>query len=303
MSCLPSHGLDSTFSTIWCVTSNELFSGSGMPPCMSSNVCLFQFTKFLGGFFLVSFLPFPLPAFAAFSSMRLFSTQCSGAWHHTYPWLSKPLLPARPAICRNSRLFSSRVSVPSNLYSCVSRTVRMGTFTPTPRVSVPHITFSSPRPASFSTSRRYLGSMPAWCTPTPKLSMRRSSCPTGVSKRALDSSFASFAFSSLLRKLMDVRSCAFSFAAFCVKCTRYTGALPVSSSSSTLCCSPVSLYSNSSGTGRSPPATTAVDRPVFSARDSSNVAVGPNVALISRNCALGSSSRGTCHAQPRSSSA
>ena len=42
----------------------------------------------------------------------------------------------------------------------VSSTVRIGTLMPTPRVSVPQITLSSPAWASCSTSRRYFGSMP-----------------------------------------------------------------------------------------------------------------------------------------------
>ena len=46
-------------------------------------------------------------------------------------------------------------------------TVRMGTFTPTPRVSVPQTTLSRPRAVSFSTNNRYFGSKPAWWMPTP----------------------------------------------------------------------------------------------------------------------------------------
>ncbi len=56
---------------------------------------------------------------------------------------------------------------PSYLLRAVSSTVRMGTLMPTPRVSVPQMTFSSPAWASCSTSRRYFGSMPAWWTPIP----------------------------------------------------------------------------------------------------------------------------------------
>src|SRR5256885_17054950 len=46
-------------------------------------------------------------------------------------------------------------------------TVRIGTLMPTPRVSVPQITLRSPAWARRSTSRRYLGSIPAWWTPMP----------------------------------------------------------------------------------------------------------------------------------------
>ena len=44
--------------------------------------------------------------------------------------------------------------MPSNFASPVKTTVRIGTLMPTPSVSVPQITFSSPVCASCSTSRR-----------------------------------------------------------------------------------------------------------------------------------------------------
>ena len=103
----------------------------------------------------------------ALASAFSFSTTCSGACATTKPAVSKPARPARPAIWWNSRARSVRTRVPSYLVSAVNSTVRMGTLTPTPRVSVPQMTFSRPAWASFSTSRRYLGSMPAWCTPMP----------------------------------------------------------------------------------------------------------------------------------------
>ena len=43
---------------------------------------------------------------------------------------------------------------PSYLHSLVKSTVRMGMFTPTPRVSVPQMNFSIPCWASFSTISR-----------------------------------------------------------------------------------------------------------------------------------------------------
>ena len=52
--------------------------------------------------------------------------------------------------------------------------VRIGTLMPTPSVSVPAITVSRPAWASCSTSRRYFGSIPAWCTPTPCRTSRES---------------------------------------------------------------------------------------------------------------------------------
>ena len=59
------------------------------------------------------------------------------------------------------------MSVPSYLQSWVNKTDRIGTLTPTPKVSVPQMILSSPCWASFSTSRRYLGNSPAWWTPIP----------------------------------------------------------------------------------------------------------------------------------------
>jgi hypothetical protein len=58
-----------------------------------------------------------------------------------------------------------------------------------------------------------------------------------------------------------------------------------------------------SGTGRSADWITAVGRPVRQVRSVSNLVTSPSVADISTNCARGSSSRGTCQAQPRSGSA
>ena len=68
---------------------------------------------------------------------------CSGAWATTLPWVSKPLRPARPAICLKSRTESIATFWPSNLASWVKSTVRIGMLTPTPSVSVPQITLSS----------------------------------------------------------------------------------------------------------------------------------------------------------------
>ena len=96
-----------------------------------------------------------------------FSMTCSGAWTTTYPAVSKPARPARPAIWRNSRVRRIRCRFPSNFASPVNSTVRIGTLMPTPRVSVPQMTRSSPAWASCSTSRRYFGSIPAWWTPIP----------------------------------------------------------------------------------------------------------------------------------------
>src|SRR4051794_24246961 len=40
---------------------------------------------------------------AALAFARSLAMVCSGAWTTTYPAVSKPARPARPAICRNSR--------------------------------------------------------------------------------------------------------------------------------------------------------------------------------------------------------
>ncbi len=87
---------------------------------------------------------------------------------------------------------------PSNLQSCVKSTVRIGMFTPMPSVSVPETTLSSPPWASFSTSSRYLGRSPAWCSPMPWRRKRWSSLPYGESKRT-PSSAPAIALLLLLR--------------------------------------------------------------------------------------------------------
>ena len=65
----------------------------------------------------------------------------------------------------------------------VNTTVRIGTLMPTPRVSVPQMTLSRPAWASCSTSRRYFGSIPAWCTPMPCRTSRDSVLPKPAAKR------------------------------------------------------------------------------------------------------------------------
>ena len=77
----------------------------------------------------------------------------------------------------------------------------------------------------------------------------------------------------------------------------------VVTSSSSVSVTGVRTYENVRGTGRSVPATTAVERPVRRSRSSAKKSTSPSVADISRNCARGSSMIGTCQAQPRSGSA
>ena len=93
-----------------------------------------------------------------------------------------------------------------------------------------------------------------------------------------------------------------STAAACVKCTTYAGAWPVVTSSSTVSSSGSSDQLKLSGTGRSASATTAVSRPVRADRSAAISEMSPSVADISTNWAWGSSSSGTCQAQPRSGS-
>ena len=64
----------------------------------------------------------------------------------------------------------------------------MGTLIPMPNVSVPQMTGRSPSWARRSTVRRYRGSMPAWCTPTPMSRRRLRVFPNAVVKRPSESS-------------------------------------------------------------------------------------------------------------------
>ena len=127
--------------------------------------------------------------------------------------------PARPAIWWNSRACSSRTRVPSYLDSPVNTTVRIGTLMPTPRVSVPQMTFSRPAWASVSTSRRYRGSIPAWWTPMPCLTSLDSVLPNPAVNRKLPIASAMTSFSARVEKLTLINACACSRAAACVKCT------------------------------------------------------------------------------------
>jgi hypothetical protein len=81
------------------------------------------------------------------------------------------------------------------------------------------MTFSSPAWASRSTSRRYFGSIPAWCTPMPCRTYRERFRPNLVVKRKLPISSAMRSFSSRVHMLMLISACARSTAWACVKCT------------------------------------------------------------------------------------
>ena len=177
-----------------------------------------QETKPSGGFLRTSLRSF-LASSPALRTALWFSTMWSGAWQTTYPTVSNPARPARPAIWWNSRARSRRTRRPSYFDSAVNSTVRIGTFTPTPRVSVPQMIFSRPAWASRSTSRRYLGSMPAWCTPIPCRTSRSSVLPNFVVNRNRPISSLIRAFSSLEQTLMLISAWARSIAAAWVKCT------------------------------------------------------------------------------------
>jgi hypothetical protein len=95
----------------------------------------------------------------------------------------------------------------------------MGTLMPTPRVSVPQMTFNRPAWASVSTRRRYFGSMPAWCTPMPCRTSRDSARPKPAVKRKLPIAAAIASFSARVHMLMLINACARSSAAAWVKWT------------------------------------------------------------------------------------
>ena len=177
-----------------------------------------QLTKPSGAFLRTTLRRFfgSSPALArAFS----FSTTCSGAWTTTNPTTSKPARPARPAIWWNSRARSRRTRLPSYLLSAVNRTVRIGTFTPTPSVSVPQMTLSSPAWARRSTRRRYFGSIPAWWMPMPCRTSRDSVWPNFVVNRKPPINAEISSFSARVATLMLVSAWARSAAAAWVKWT------------------------------------------------------------------------------------
>ena len=84
---------------------------------------------------------------------------------------------------------------------------------------MPQMTLSSPACASCSTSRRYFGSIPAWCTPIPWRTSRDSVLPNPAENRKPPISAAIWSFSARVHTLIDISDCARSSAAACVKCT------------------------------------------------------------------------------------
>ena len=227
-------------------------SRSGSPPTSLSKVCSVQTTVPSGGFLSCGLL-FRFACFSAlmaaflasdFFLARSFSMTCSGAWTTTYPAVSKPARPARPAIWWNSRLRRIRCRLPSNFASPVNSTVRIGTLMPTPRVSVPQMTRSSPAWASCSTRRRYFGSMPAWWTPIPLRSSFERVFPKPAPKRKEPTLrfSSSTSVAPAETHFAPSRLVACSTAAACVKCTTYAGAWPVVTSSSSVSASGVRAH-------------------------------------------------------------
>ena len=88
--------------------------------------------------------------------------------------------------------------------------MRIGTLMPTPRVSVPQMILSSPAWASCSTSLRYLGNMPAWCTPMPCRTNRDSVLPKPELNRNSPMAAAIWSFSARVQTLTLIRAWACS---------------------------------------------------------------------------------------------
>ena len=128
-------------------------SGSGAASRRRSNVSSVQPPRRPRGFLRWTLRRF-FGSSPALASARVARSRARAPARRRSPDVSNPARPARPAIWWNSRAFSSRWRVPSNFARPVKTTVRIGTLMPTPSVSVPQITFSSPVCASCSTSRR-----------------------------------------------------------------------------------------------------------------------------------------------------
>ena len=146
-------GRASTLSTMACVTAKLEVRGSGGASRSRSKVLSVQLTA-PSGAFLRTILRCLRGSSPALASALRFSMTWSGAMTTTSPSVSYPARPARPATWWNSRADRWRIRTPSYLTSDVSTTVRIGTLMPTPRVSVPHTTVSSPCWVSRSTTRR-----------------------------------------------------------------------------------------------------------------------------------------------------
>ena len=84
---------------------------------------------------------------------------------------------------------------------------------------MPQMTLSRPAWARVSTSRRYFGSMPAWCTPMPCRTSRDSVLPKPAVNRKPPIASAIASFSARVQTLTLISAWARSSAAAWVKCT------------------------------------------------------------------------------------
>ena len=80
----------------------------------------------------------------------------------TWPTVSMPLRPARPAICVYSCGYSIRIPDPLNFVNPVKITVFVGILMPTANVSVANSSLINPFSNMSSTISRRTGIMPAW---------------------------------------------------------------------------------------------------------------------------------------------
>jgi hypothetical protein len=87
-------------------------------------------------------------------SMRAFSMTCSGAWHDHPALVVEALAPGAAGDLLEVAHRQDAGLLAVVLAQLVKSTVRMGTFMPTPSVSVPQMSLSRPCCASFSTSSR-----------------------------------------------------------------------------------------------------------------------------------------------------
>ena len=177
---------------------------------------------------------------------------------------------------------------------------------PTPRVSVPQMTFSRPAWASCSTSRRYLGSIPAWWTPIPCRTSRDSVRPNPAVKRKppIGSAIASRSARGCRRLTLDQRLGPLERRGL-GEVHDVEGRLARSRAAPRASRAAASARSRRcSGTGRSADRDHR-GRPAGApgqvlARSRRRRRAWPTSARTGRR---GSSSSGTCHAQPRSGSA
>ena len=146
-------GREMTFSSIACVTLKWLVSGSGWASCSFSKLVSRPADEALRRLLahdpalllLVVARPGEQPRVLHLVVGGLGDDRADGV-------VARPARPARDLV--ELAGLERAGALPSYLASAVNSTVRIGTLMPTPRVSVPQMTFSSPACASVSTSRR-----------------------------------------------------------------------------------------------------------------------------------------------------